>query len=469
MNQFKPIRIFSLVLLFLLAGCQASGDNKAAQNTTASPVTDPAVLYEEAADKIHASEHLSYYIATNQTIHVADQTFTRNSQQRLNIQDPGKETMRSSMAESLQIGSFTVEISEIYESGNGYVTIDGNAFTAPLSAEEISHRYTPAVCFDPILYNKLECVPQDNRIRISFSEPKAAESWALPKDAVFADASGYAELNEDGILQESIYTISYTVGNISVSQSTRITMMEYSDVSSPSSPDTYTPIEYFDGPRMLEQACGYLQQAENVVSSAETEINCQTFSINRKQTSNVLLSGNGDNFNAKLDIQINQTNQSRGGETTDIHQIETFQNGIYSISINNAEATQNDAIDAAAMKTYCQDILIRDILMPQHISGVTSETTDLEQILSFQASNSFAEATCSNICSLLYSDAELLHTLSSSYETQSVQCVLRLDRCTGLPLFFTSQYSALHNIEEISYLLESKTEQSYQYEITSGQ
>lgn len=469
MNRFNLTLISCFALLFLLAGCQSSGDSRIAQNATTPVVSDPFEIYMQAASNIQSADQLSYYISSTKTSVLDDQEFTYSSQQHLNIQDLGKETMRCSMTEALKIGSFSVDITEIYENGNGYVTLDGNAFTSPLTAQAFIKRYAPAVCLDPTLYGQIEGNTNGNCIEISFREPSSAEAWALPADAKFTEASGYALLDENGALKESVYTLSYTTGSASVTQSTKITMLSNGQVLSSDTIDTYRPIEFFDGPRLLEQTCAYLLQAKNVSSSAKTAIQCQTFSINRYQATVMSMAGSDIDFSAVLDVQIDQTNQSRGGEITEVRQTESFDNGIYSISVNGAEAAQNEDIDATAMRTYCQDMLIGDILLPQHISNVIAEESDNTLTLTFYASDSFAETICSNICKLLYSDAELLHTLSSSYETQTLQCVLRLDKNIGLPLFFSSEYSATHNIEEISYLLESTTEQSYEYSKTSGQ
>ena len=465
MSRFK-LKLFCLAFVFLLAGCASSGETQ--QTTVSAKIADPVSLYTQAAEQLHNADQLSYYIQTTRTMIIEGQEFTQTSQQRLTVQNPGKETMRTSMTETLQIGSASVNVTEIFENGTGYVTVDGKAFSAPLSAEEVSKRYAPAVFFDPSIYEQISFHPQDGHQRIAFSSPTAAEGWALPANAAFTDASGYADLDENGTLKESLYTLSYTVGDVAVTQSTKVTMLTDVPVLTINAPDTYTAIEHFDAPKMLELACGYLLQAENIQSIAKTNINCQTFSISRAQSTDMTMTGSGANFSAEMNVQIDQTNQSRGGETTQLQQTEIFKNNVYSIAVNNAEAKNNASIDASAMKTYCQDMLIQDILLPEHIISASAEETETALTLTYQASNAFAEAICANICELLYSDAELLHTLSSSYETQSLQCVLTLDKNTGLPVSFLSDYSASHTIEQIPYLLESKTEQTYKYEKTSG-
>ena len=468
MNRFKLLILVILACVLILAGCQSSGDSQTVPETTAPVITDPAEFYNQAAEKINNADQLSYYIGISQTIGYEDQEFTHTSQQHINIENPNSEKMRCSVTEALQFGSYRVPISEIYENGNGYVTLDGSSFTSPITVSDFIRRYAPAVTFTPSLYTEAEVTTQGSHIRIAFHNATDAEAWVMPENATFTEGYGYAELDQNGNILESLYTVSYKIGDAVVNKTTKITMLQNGQVLSPEEPDVYVPIDYFDAPRMLELACGYLLQADTVTSSVSTNINCQTFSISREQASSLTFTGSDEDFYALLDLEINQTNQSRGGEVTQIHQTETFENGMYTISINGTDTTQNEGINAEAMKDYCLDALVGDILLPRHITGATAEEADNALTFTFQASDIFAEAICSKICNLLYSDAELLHALSSSYEAQSLQCVLKVDKITGLPLFFSSEYSALHTIEEISYLLESNTEQTYQYTKISG-
>ena len=466
MKKFKVLLACCLALFMLiLAVCLSSNDS------TSEPTQGiaPDILYAQAVDPLRTAESLSYTIKSTQTISLGYQDLTYTSQQDLNIENPGMETMRSSMVETLDYGAISVKLSEYYENGNGYVEIGENAFTAPITAEVFTKRYAPVVCIDPTLYQEIQIISIEDGIGINFSKPTGAEQWALPIGTDFADAFGYAVLDESGALRESVYTITYTAGTATITKRTEIVISDPCQVVSPQEPDKYKPIDCFDAPRMLEQACGYLVQAENVKSNAETVIDCQTFLIHRTQKSSLTLRDSNDDLSALLDIQIDQINQSRGGEVTQFRQTEAFENGKYTISLNGAPATGNKAIDAVAMKEYCQDVLIGDILLPSHIVGAAAEETDTAIILTFQPSDTLAEAICSNICTTLYSDGEVLHALSSDYNTQSVQYVLILDKYTGLLQSFSSQYSASHTIESIVYQLESKTEQTYQYTETSGQ
>lgn len=466
MKKSKALLIYCLALFVLtFAGCQSFNDS------TSEPPEGiaPEILYAQAVEPLRTADSLSYTIKSTQTTSIGDQEFTCTSQQVLNIENPGKETMRSSMVETLDYGTLTLNFTEYYENGNGYVDIGEASFKAQISADVFTQRYAPVVCIDPTLYQEIQIVPIEEGIGIYFSKSTGAEQWALLGGTVFNESSGYAILDESGALQKSFYAITYTAGDATITKHTEIIISDQFQVSSPEDADTYKPIDSFDAPRMLEQACGYLVQAEYVKSSADTVIDCETFLIHRTQKSSLTLQNSNDDLSALLDIQIDQINQSRGGEVTQFRQTEVFENSKYTISQNGEPAIGNKAIDETTMKDYCQDILIRDILLPSHIVGASAEETDTAIILTFQPSDVLAEAICSNVCNTLYSDGELLHTLSSDYSTQSIQCVLVIDKYTGLLQSFSSQYSASHTIESIAYQLESKTEQTYQYTETSGQ
>jgi hypothetical protein len=62
---------------------------------------------------------------------------------------------------------------------------------------------------DPSLYSNVEVSKEGEMILISFTNPSAAEKWALPDDAVFVEANGQVLVNPDGSVSEMRYTIRY--------------------------------------------------------------------------------------------------------------------------------------------------------------------------------------------------------------------------------------------------------------------
>ncbi len=456
------ILICTIFILVAAAVCVISGSKKKSTETTA-PDIDPNSLYEQAIEQIRSADKHSYYVITEQITALENQKFTKVSQQRINIQSPEKETGDVSIRTALDFGKLSVDFSEQYSNGSAYITVGENTFASPYKKEDYDRRYAPEICFEPTLYTDIQTDSFGSYTCIFFQNATDAESWALPADGVFTGGSGYAVLNSDGKLKESFYSVSYQLDDTNVTKSTKIIHAGRFHSAVPIDTSNAIAIDCLDAPLLLEQACGYLLQAEDVTSSGQTVIDCQTFSIHRTQAYDLTLSDGSNDFYAQLDVQINQVNQSRGGETTHIKQSEIYKNGKYSIRINDVEQTNSQNIDVSAMRSYCHEMLVGNILLPNHISGATAEENDGTIILTFQPSDALAEAICSNICDTLYSDAGLLHALSSEYTTQSIQCSLVLDKYTGLPLSFTSQYSACHIIEDISYQLERTTEQSYRY------
>ncbi len=471
MARFRLITFTILIYTALaFAGCSSFGSSGQAEPAASAALqSDPAALYRQAAEQIDSADQLSLYIGTIKDTVYEGQTFTRSTQQDLNLQHIGSTKLRGSMEETLRIGTYCVSIAELYEKENGYIVVDGNTFVSPLSADDYCARYAPAVCFDTALYSDIQSAARGSYTCISFSQASAAENWALPAGGTFKDAFGYAVLDDENGLLESTYTLSYTVGGATVTQTTKVVVRstDSCDIQSPDTSGAQTSIEYLDALRMLEQACGYLLQAENIQSTATSNIDCQAFAINRTETAALDMSGTGNDLVAALDMKIDQLNQSRGGEITEITQAEAFKDGTYSVT-SNGTTTTNDTISASAMKTYCQDILIRDILLPEHIAGAEMTESEAGYTITFFGSDLLAEAICAKISNTLYSDPELLHTLSSDYHTELLQCVLTVDKHTGLPLSFSSAYKANHTIEAITYGLESNTEQSYAYKKTSG-
>jgi hypothetical protein len=325
-------------------------------------------------------------------------------------------------------------------------------------------RFAPAVLFDPSLYADVQAIAGNYGICITFDQPTGGEIWSMPQDAVFHDASGCAILNSKGELTESTYTVSYASGNANITKTTKIILRSTSaTVSVPSKNETYIPLSDADAPRLLEQACGYLLQASQIRSVASENINCQAFYIKLDQDNFLEMSGIGDAFFASVDTNTSQFNQSLNGESTAYHLSERFQNGIYSISTNGSSPTVDATITAMNMRTYCQDILIRNIILPKHIASVSTKETASSFQITFNANKALAEAICADICDTLYNEPDLLDTLSSSSSAETVTFYLELDKHTGLPIDSGLNYSATHTIESISYQLTSQRMQSYQY------
>lgn len=450
-------------LLFLISGCVTSEDTKSTLNASAG-AHSPHALYQQAADAVSSAESLSLYIGTMTQTTVENQTFSEASQQYLQYRVDKTKGLQAAVEEVVLIGTHKYTVSEVFTDNTNYFTVNDSPFRTGITGEAYRSRFAPAAPFDPNLYGSIQTVESGARTCIIFSQPTAAEVWSIPEDAVFLDASGYAMLNSGGALTDSTYTVTYTVGSATVSKTFKIIICSTdAEIPSPSNSAAYITLEHADAPRWLEQACGYLLQAGNVKSQSSETITCQAFSINRTQTTSLSISGEGQNFQAVLDTNVTQINQSLGGAVIKLTETEHFQNGMYSISENGSVPAENPSVDYASMNAYCEDFLVNSIILPKHIGAARLSETETTYKITFQANQLLAEAICADICDTLYNEPALLDTLASASTANTVECYLELDKQTGLPVSSGLSYSATHTIEAISYQLTSQRTQAYQY------
>ena len=458
------LSVCAAISLFL-SGCFDTDFVDETQSASVVNTVSPHTLYLQASEKIASENSLTMYIGTFKTISVESQSFTEASQQHLTYQfDTEGSLLQAAMDETLRLGNNTVEISEAYADGIGYLTINGSTFTAPLTGEECRMRYAPAILFDPEIYSSIQSTHYGNTACISFSQPNRPEIWATPENATFLDASGYAVIDAHGTLTESTYTVSYTLENSNVTETIRVVISPTADsIILPDTAETYASLEYLDAPKILEKACGYLLQARQIDANFSKKLACQAFAIDLTQTTSISMSGIGDTFSALIETDVYQINQSRGGEITELQQSERFKNGTYSLATNGSRPIENASVDYPTMLKYCQDLLVESILLPSYITSASVSESANTYRITLYASEAFAEVICADACDTLYNDPTLLNTLASSYSTDLVECYLDVEKSTGLPLASGVRYVGVHTIEGISYQLTAQINQTYQY------
>ena len=454
--------ILCAAIVFMVSGCKNNSEPSVSSLDTASVKS----LYSKASETVNAATTLTVQVDTAKKTTLGDQTFSENSQHAVNYNGRGSDDVQVSVDGRITIGRKTITHAEQYRDGKIYLTLNGSGFSGVITGADYLARYAPAVPLSMTLYAQAKAESITGGTSLSFTDPTGAEAWALPEDATFLSASASAILNPDNSLVSSTYTVTYTMGTATVTESTTVTVLsiQEANVVSPGEETGYIPLEYPDAPIVTEKASAYLLQATKIQAATVKNITCEAFAINRDQTTALTLSGTDSAFRAELNVDVHQINQSKGGEVTNIQQTELFENGIYTISSNGNEPTKNPAVDMTTMQEYCQNILVSTILLPEHITGASVTETETAYRITFTASQKLAEAICSDVCNTLYGDPNLLDTLASSYNTEAVECYLELDKYTGLPVASGLQHRTTHTIEEISYLLTSQTEQTYRYE-----
>lgn len=422
-------------------------------------------LYTKSSEAAQGATALSIRVDSSKSMNSGVQTFTEIEQQTLQYNGYGTESFCASMDGTITIGKQVINQSEQYQNNTAYITVNGSGFSGAMTPEAYTERFVPAIPIQPSLYKDAKAELIDGKTVLSFTEPTQAENWVLPDNAEFTGASASAVLTSDGALISTTYLLNYTIGNLSVSQITTVTILSTTEatVATPNAATTYTALEQPDTPILLEKASAYLLQANNVQSTTISNIVCEAFAINRDQTTVLSLSGIDDNFRAQLIIDVYQVNQGKGGEVTQIHQDELFENDGYSISKNGGDAVSDPAVNKDIMLEYCQNILVETILLPEHITGASVDESNSTCRLVLSASKEMTEALFADICNTLYGDPDLLDTLASSCIPEVAECYLEIDKVTGLPVGSGLLHRTVHSIQDISYLITYQTNQIYTF------
>lgn len=459
-------------IIMSLAGCFQDDSAEAADADAAyaqlSPQEEAVARYQHAAESVLSAQNLTFTVTTETTTTVGSEVFTRNSQQDITYLDQNTDSMCAYVQETVTIGNYKVDIQESYLDGTGYFTVGDAPFCTTLSPAVYRARFAPAVLLDASLYAEAAVQLLEDGAVISFNAPAAAESWAVPADAQLISAAGQASVSADGALTECTYKVAYQYGSASIEKNITLTIgtTSLSSIEAPANAGEYVTLDDPDAPRLLEEACGYLMQAQSVSASTTDSIVSEAFGIYRTQTSQLYMHGADSGLLALRHTNVNLVNHSLGGEASDSKQTERFQDGVYTISTDGSEPAAQPEITADKMRTYGQELLVGSILLPEYIVSAASSETDTGCRLDFMASEELAQLLGSNACKTLYDNPQLLNDLASAYQTNAMTAYLEIDKFTGLPIAAGIHYSGTHTIQDTAYVLTYQTEQTY--DLTSG-
>lgn len=460
--------IFILVVLWslTLTGCKDATPIPETSNTVSSFSQAEAIaLYQQAAAPYQAPISHHYTIDSTKTTTVGANTFCQKSTQTLSYQNFGTDTMTASMEELLQIGDSKIAITEQYANQTGYLSINGATFASFMPAETYISRYVPFLLLDASAYTEITAKTNAAFIIIDFSQPIRAEAWALPEDAQLITASGQAILDASYTVLESTYTITYTLAN-TVTERTITTRIGSAEPEVQTLPNEVGAIlvapEVFEVPKILEQVCGYLLQAKTVKSTAVNTVTCEAGGIYRCQTTNLELSNHSD-LAAEVKTSVDFIDYNHSAEVSHHEQAEVFQQDRYTICVNGEPTQDSTHISAEKMLSYCQEILIQNILLPNDITDIRYTVQEDICHLTFSISDDLVQKLIENTGHTLYGNPSFFHDLSTASQTVSAFCSLTVDRYTGLPDSAGIFLNIIHQIKGSDYPLCVDIQQSFQF------
>lgn len=462
------LKIISITacMLILLAGCNNKDNSSVPTETTpvTQPIIDASQLYKNAAREITEATGLSFTITRNTTVTKNSQSFAEESNVTLSYTGLGQGQMAAEVFETLTVGDHHTEIAEHYADNTAYCSVNGIGFSSKMADKDFISRYLPAALLDAELYDTIQAEAAENQMIIHFSDPEAPEVWACNSNYQLSAASGTATLDKNGHLESCSYSFQGTYEDITIEVSAAVTIQTTS-ITAPDLPDDlkeYTPIDFLDAPRYLERATGHLLQNKSVSATNKQQIHSQAFMLSRTMETKLDMYQEGSIHNSRRSTTVTSSNTAPEGIGSQYVQDELYKDGKYMLLVDGKLSNDNPNINATNMHSYCQDLLVSTVLMPQHITRAEFSQEASIMTLHFTANDTLAHILAEQVCATLYNDPALLSSLASEYETTKMEAYLTVDAVTGLPLASGLNYSGEHTIDDFTYVLTSQQDQTYE-------
>ena len=425
-----------------------------------TPVKNGQAIYEKALKKLSSSYDLRVDKVT--TIKVGDKTYKETSDITLLYRDMGTADQRIGLTETVKTGDTSISVSETYLQETVYLTVQDQYFSGALGADRAVLRYVSAT-LDESIYEKIDAYRSSGKIQIHFSSPTAPEAWAMPAGGELLDSSGIVYLDSNGGLSFLLYNVNYRYGNAEIKKEFQISIEPATEdaVTAPEDLDVYTPVDYIDGPVLLEKVCGLLLQEQSITAITEEYMFCGAFGDQRTKTDILKIQSLGP-VEASIDTTISRSNTSHGDAPAVTKQYESFVGGVYSVSANNDPAEPNPAITDSYMKEYCQNLLLGTLIMPQYITDIRLTDSESSFFITYEADELFAQIITEDICNTLYADPTALSSRASGHTIQKIENVVEINKGTGLPRSASILYHGYYTIDDVSYPLKYEITQIYE-------
>lgn len=455
-SRYRLIAIIaSAVILLAVLTIVIVNAVKCSGNATVSLTSEKALqFYDNALTNALSAEDFTLDITTTKNTSTDENQYSFSSHQIVTYDDYATDNMLAQSQETMNIGQNETTITESFVDNKVYFTIDGAAFTGSMPADAFIDRFAPVALIDKTLYSTISATKGPDGIFIQFSDPEGAESWCIPAGAEMISADGTVQLTTDGQLLQSIYHITYSEGTETKDLTITVvfTPITEAKISIPTSKSSATA-HYLDAARDLEVMYGYLLQSDKMYAQIDESINCQAGGILRTQTTALEFASAEAGLDAAIETVVSITDYSDGGSTVTNTQTETFHDNAYSISTNGGEAIAQPDITAEQTLNYCQDLLVKNVILPGNIASVNTVVENDVITLQIVGTEELAQLIGKNACKTLYDNPDLLNDLASSYKTNLISCYYKLDRSTGLPITAGLEYSGEHTIEGFAYTL----------------
>ena len=455
MNLLKRISIPLVAILLLLSAC-----SEAPQETTPTVESvDLTTVYLDAIAQINQTQNYQLEITTKATIAVGSEIYDESYFQTVTVESQGGTDLKIATTENITIGDTIIKYNATVANEIGYIDIDGTKFQSPYNSTEFFANYAPAALLNFGLYKQVEGKKTEKGYNYTFNDPYDIESWIGTENAILTNASGSAELDTQGKLVCSEYTVTYADELRTVNSTTSVKVV-YENITPIAIPDTqeYRSVGSILAPIHLEKAYAYISSTKNLESTSTSLINSDAFDLSRQQITELIISGTQDNFNGEIRTSVEQTGSS-GLVTSDL-QKHTFKNGIYTQIADNESTTQTDLTKQQYLD-YCNSILVGNILSVPLIASADITQSENYILINITTTTAMTDAICANISQYLYGDNDFIAAISDEVTPASAQCYLAINKKTGLPTAYGIAFNTQHKINEAVHAIHYRVDTNY--------
>lgn len=446
----------SLVTAFF--GCAKDTDTTKPNTTPTQPLM-AAQEYEKARAVVEAEQNRILVYTATETRQVGSSSYTHTTRGKASFCGVGQDSMVAVVEESLQNGTYESSYSETYCRGKAYVQINESGFSAELTPGEFVDRQMPVALLDSSCYEQVTAAEEDGMTRIYFRQSIAPESWALPHgDAQLVDAEGEALLDETGALVQTTYRGSYLVDRTRYiyDVTVQVTVPKQLDLGAIHTEhfENFPELTDIQAPKLLLKAVGDIFSMQTMTGTATESIYSEAMSVSRVQVSSYALLRTGEQMSAKADYEITVTDYR--GEATVTTQLDAYEAGVFTTSVNGAEPVMKPDMTERQMHQYMEDAVLSAVLAPKYLQDARIEESDTQYRLVMQGNEGLVEGLMGGISSFL--DADLDEQAESSKTTAS-DGYLTIDKQTGLPVAMGLQLIRQHTMQSVPYKLTYQLDQ----------
>lgn len=465
----KTTRLLALLLCAaMLLSCIGCSQTPAATELPTTPPTEaptepPAdTVYQDAVAGLKNAADVTMEVDLVKTTTVGTETFTETISQTLIYSGLGTGALQISSEEELDYGlEETLAFSELYSGDTLYAVIDdAYYFSGSLTAEEAADRYIPVLLLDETLYGSVTAEYSGTAATISFAEPTAAESWAVPEEAAMTAASGTAQIDANGELQEMSYTVTYTYGSSEITlEVTSRPRTGADEVVIPEDTSGYLSLQYVDAPRLSVQTSALLTQTTSATVSSLESIMSQAAAVVRNQSTVMDYYGSGSDVMTKVELGLYlmdySTNQSQ-----ELDQEEVYRDGRYTVTVDDGVPTTQTGIAGEDIESYCRTIMLTHMVDLSFWQDAVCTDLGSLYLIELTLNEDFGNTIQNSICNMFWEDAAFLNNLASAYVTNETTGYFAVDKFTGLPTSGGYYYKGTHTIDGADYALTLQSDQS---------